>query len=117
MKRFLFTSVLILLASLVLMGCAKPAPENPLEDIQKQYANAEQYSVVLTDMKVNEDKSIPKHKYKIVGVRNGKTFEKTTGWQKVPYELYEKNQKNLNMAILSKKGSEINRTPHPPARR
>lgn len=110
------TLTVLFLSLFVIVGC-KPSPEpieNPITDIKKTYDDKKSYSLILKNMKVDDDKNLFYHRYELVGTDHGKTFRKDLGWKKVPYDLYKNHKSDLNTTILSKKGDDIRTTPHPP---
>lgn len=112
---YIRSPLVLILSVLVLGACAQPEPvENPIKDIRQNHQDVKSYSLILKNMKVNEESDKFLHRYELVAVDGDSTFREDLGWKEVPYDLYENHKSDLNTTILSKKGGDLRKTPHPP---
>lgn len=117
-SRFLVLAALALV-TLGLGGCS--SPPDPLSNLERQFANYPEYSVLLEDadtsgtfFKTNH------HRYKVItGQEDSATGEmaystQVTDWYPVEKDLNAKLLPLLGMVVLSKTAEGVSRTPFPP---
>ncbi len=126
MKLFLSAFIFLFL----LTSCV----DDPLEGIKKELSPFDEYSVVLKDMREENDFPQFQHRYQIVALRHPPEFSETmkeavggeekafaelkkyeTDWLPVPEKVYQKHRDHLGMTILSKaKGGKPSDISEPP---
>ncbi|SMF83748.1 hypothetical protein [Pseudobacteriovorax antillogorgiicola] len=101
--------------SLVMLGCV----DNPLDQIKKDLASYDEYSVVLKDMQETDNFPGQFHKYSVVAIKKPPQYSEAmqdavgqekepkitkydTEWMGVPEDLYQKHINDLGMTILSR---------------
>ena len=108
------------LLALLLVGCGKtekPAyvpPSEPILKLAEENAGHD-FSIVLNDMDVTEDENniIYRHKYVTLQPTEDSLVVDSTDWVKVGAKLFQENEKNLGMELISYHNGELSTTPKP----
>lgn len=95
----------------------KPAyvpPSEPILKIAEEYSGQD-FSVVLHDMDVTEDDDniIYRHKYVTLQPKEDSLVVDSTDWLKVGAQLFQENENNLGMELISYHNGELSTTPKP----
>lgn len=95
--------------AVLVSGCGSSTP--PLEQLRTQLSHADEYSIILEDMR-EDGTFIPTyhHKYKVSQGENAWTTE----WLQVSDSFYRRNENFLGMTLASRTSDGDNTTPHPP---
>ncbi|RSC95144.1 hypothetical protein [Tenacibaculum singaporense] len=109
-----------LVGSLLLIGCSKsykPAKTvsiEPTEMIIKKN-NDKEFSVVLDDMKIEEepDYMVYQQKYNILTLVKDSLHTKKTPWQTVSKKYFKKHENDLGMEIVSNHNGRLSRVAQP----
>lgn len=88
--------------------------EEPIIKLTRAHSGHE-FSIVLDDMDVTEDETntIYRHKYVILQPKEDSLVVDSTGWVNVGEKLFQDNEKNLGMELVSYHNGEISAVPKP----
>lgn len=106
------SSVLVILAALALVSCGKKYTKLPLDVLIRDLHETPAFEIVLHDMDVEGSKY--KHQYKIMSTdASGDPTSKITPWVYVPKKYFWSHEKNMGMAIATKKNGKIVKKAYP----
>lgn len=107
---------IILAATVFLTACGGNSvrfQKSPVDDIVKQYAAEQDFSVILYDMDYDEGVKQYKHQYQVLIPKNDTVIMKTTAWLVVPDYFFQKHVDDMGMEIVSKVNGKVNKTTAP----
>jgi hypothetical protein len=112
MKFFVAHCFLVL--SLILFSCSGDViPENPLNELKKEFKNKSKYSILLQDMDLRGNEFF--HKYKFIDFQKDSVIITESKWYKVHEDFFRLHEDDLGMEVFSKmEDGKINSLVSPP---
>jgi len=119
MHKILRHSLLLIAALGVLSACRPTGSgfvKNPIDNIIRDNAQLENYSILLHDMDYREKDDAYLHQYRILKSPVGKdtVVEEKTGWLEVPAPYFEEHVNDMGMALVTKTDGKVEKKVSPP---
>ncbi len=110
---------LLLLAMLGIWSCQSGPPpfeKKPIDNIIRDLASLENYSILLYDMDFDQEKEHYLHKYRVLKEPAGQDtlIENITEWQRVPAPYFEEHVNDMGMALVTKTNGVVEKKTTPP---
>jgi len=86
---------------------AKTWQKSPVDNLIKELADEQNFSIILFDMDANEGSDNYRHQYQVIIQRPDTVLEQKSTWKNVSEAFFSQNMNNMGMEIVSKKDGVV----------